>query len=152
MTTLRILSGGAAQGVVGALAPQFEKETGCTIEGEFGAVGAMAAKLRAGAPADLLILTSALIAELTREGYAAPGSGADVGVVHTGVAVRTGDPAPPITTAAELAIALLAADEIHFPDPKQATAGIHFAKVLDALGIAEEVASGLKTFANGATA
>ena len=57
-----------------------------------------------------------------------------------------------VPTAAELAIALLAADEIHFPDPKQATAGIHFAKVLDALGIAEEVASGLKTFANGATA
>ena len=65
MTRLALLSGGAAQGLVAALAPAFEAETGCRIEGEFGAVGAMAAKLRAGAPADLLILTAALIAELT---------------------------------------------------------------------------------------
>jgi hypothetical protein len=72
MPTLKILSGGAAQGLVNALAPQFETQTGFRIEGEFGAVGAMAAKLRSGVSADLLILTSALIAELTREGYVAP--------------------------------------------------------------------------------
>src|SRR3954471_13735600 len=81
MTALRILSGGAAQGLVGALAPQLEAETGFRIEGEFGAVGAMAAKLRAGAPADLLILAAALIAELTREGRVAEDSAADVGTV-----------------------------------------------------------------------
>jgi len=88
MTRLTLLSGGAAQGLVGALAPAFEAETGCRIEGEFGAVGAMAAKLRAGAPADLLILTAALIAELTREGRVVEGSAADVGTVLTAVAVR----------------------------------------------------------------
>ena len=58
---LRILSGGAAQGLVGALAPQFEAETGCEIGGTFGAVGAMRDKLLAGEPADLLILSRALI-------------------------------------------------------------------------------------------
>jgi molybdate transport system substrate-binding protein len=150
--SLRILSGGAAQGLVNALAPQFEGETGWAIEGEFGAVGAMAAKLRAGAPTDLLILTAALIAELTRGDHALAGSAADLGVVHTGIAVRAGDPAPPIATAAELATALLAADAVYFPDPQQATAGIHFAKLLDKLGISDEVAGRLKTFPNGATA
>ncbi|HEX8168404.1 MAG TPA: substrate-binding domain-containing protein [Beijerinckiaceae bacterium] len=152
MTILRLLSGGAAQGLVAALAPGFEAETGCRLEGEFGAVGAMAAKLRAGGPADLLILTAALIAELEREGHAVSGSAADVGVVQTAVAVRAGDQAPPVADAEDLRTALLAADEIYFPDPQQATAGIHFAKVLRSLGVWEEPGSRLKAFPNGAAA
>ena len=59
---------------------------------------------------------------------------------------------PPVGDAAGLRAALLAADAIYFPDPKQATAGIHFAGVLERLGIAADVASRLKTFPNGATA
>ena len=42
---LKILSGGAAQGLVHALSPQFQAQTGCEIEGIFGAVGAMRDKL-----------------------------------------------------------------------------------------------------------
>jgi len=53
MTALRILSGGAAQGLVASLAPKFKVQTGFDIEGEFGAVGAMADKLRSGTPADI---------------------------------------------------------------------------------------------------
>src|SRR5215212_11646580 len=82
MPTVRILSGGAAQGLVAALAPQFEAETGYAIEGEFGAVGTMAAKLRSGAPVDLLVLTARLIGELAREGHVAGETSADVGVVQ----------------------------------------------------------------------
>ena len=47
---------------------------------------------------------------------------------------------------------MLAADVIYFPDPKQATAGIHFAKVLERLGIAHDVAARLQPHPNGATA
>ena len=45
-----------------------------------------------------------------------------------------------------------AADGIYFPDPKLATAGIHFAKVLERLGIADEVAPRLRPFPNGTAA
>jgi molybdate transport system substrate-binding protein len=149
---LAMLSGGAAQGLVAALAVQIKAETGCEIAGTFGAVGAMRDNLIAGAPADLLILTQALIAELARTGHVLPGSAVDLGVVRTGVAVRTGDSRPPIRDAAALRAALLAADAIYFPDPKLATAGIHFARVLDALGIAGEMAARLRPFPNGAAA
>ena len=149
---LHILSGGAAQGLVSALAPLFEHETGYKIAGTFGAVGAMRDKLLAGEPADLLILTRALIEELTAHNHVAAGSAADIGTVHTAVAVRAGDPVPAVSDAANLRAALLGADDIYFPDPKLATAGIHFAKVLDRLGIASEAAGRLKTFPNGATA
>jgi molybdate transport system substrate-binding protein len=47
---------------------------------------------------------------------------------------------------------LLAADEIYFPDPSKATAGIHFAAVLDRLGIRGEVDPKIRNFPNGATA
>jgi molybdate transport system substrate-binding protein len=149
---LRILSGGAAQGLVHALGPQFEEQTGCKLEATFGAVGAMKDKLLAGAPADMLILTSALIEELTRTNRVIVGSAADIGTVPTAVAVRTGDPAPPIGDADAIRNALRAADGIYFPDPKLATAGIHFAKVINALGLTAEVASRLRTFPNGQTA
>jgi molybdate transport system substrate-binding protein len=150
--SLTILSGGAAQGLVAALAPQFKAETGADIDGTFGAVGAMRDKLLAGAPADMLILTASLIAELTQASRIAAGSAADLGAVATGVAVRVGDPAPAIGDADALRAALRAADGIYFPDPKLATAGIHFAKVLERLGIADEVAGRLRTFPNGAAA
>jgi molybdate transport system substrate-binding protein len=152
MKALKLLSGGAAHGLVTGLAPQFEAETGFGIDGTFDAVGAIAAKLRAGAPADLLILTSALIETLTREGYVAGGSAIDVGTVHTGVAVRAGDPAPSVGDAIALRAALLDADAIYFPDPQQATAGIHFAKVMRSLGIWDDAAPRLRTFPNGSTA
>ena len=54
--------------------------------------------------------------------------------------MRSGDPAPAVGDADSLRAALLAADAIYFPDPKLATAGIHFAKVLERLGIARGVA------------
>jgi len=149
---LTLLSGGAAQGLVAALAPQFKAETGADIDGTFGAVGAMRDKLLAGAPADMLILTASLIAELTQAGRIVAGSAADLGAVATGVAVRVGDPAPAIGDADALRAALRAADGIYFPDPKLATAGIHFAKTLERLGIADEVAGRLRVFPNGAAA
>jgi molybdate transport system substrate-binding protein len=149
---LKILSGGAAQALVSAVLPQFKAETGFGIDGAFGAVGAMKARLLDGEPADLLILTRALIDELAAGGHVEAGSVADIGVVRTAIAVRTADPAPQVGDAEHLRDALRAADAIYSPDQKLSTAGIHFAKVLDALGIMGQVASRLRTFPNGAAA
>lgn len=149
---LHILGGGAAHGLVTALAPAFKERTGCEIEGTFGAVGAMRDKLLAGAAADVLVLTSALIDELVRGGQVVAGSAANVGAVQTGIAVRQGDTALSVANAGELKQTLQGASEIYIPDPKLSTAGIHVMNVLDGLQIASEVASRLRAFANGATA
>jgi molybdate transport system substrate-binding protein len=149
---LEILSGGAAQGLVQALSDRFKVETGCEIAGTFGAVGAMRDKLIGGAPADLLILTAALIAELTGSGHVVAGTAQDIGIVYTAIAVRAGNAVPSIGDAEALRSALLAADEIHFADPKLATAGIHFAKVLAGLGLGGDAAAKLRTHPNGLTA
>jgi molybdate transport system substrate-binding protein len=152
MTPLNILSGGAAQGLVRSLAPAFKAKTGLDIVGEFGAVGIMADKLRAGRPADMVILTEALIRILVQEKLVAPASVKNIGVVETALAVRTADPKVSAPDQDSLRKALQAADAIYVPDTKASTAGIHFAKVLTLLGIAGEVESRLKIYPNGATA
>ncbi|HXS53707.1 MAG TPA: GNAT family N-acetyltransferase [Usitatibacter sp.] len=147
MAALRFVSAGAAQGLVGAVA----REAGAAVEGSFGAVGAMLEKLRAGPACDVVILTHAQVAALTGEGAVIPGTAADLGVVATSIAVRTADPAPRVEDPESLRAALLAADAIYFPDPAKATAGIHFAKVLDSLAIRDAVAPRVRNFPNGAT-
>lgn len=143
---LRVLSAGAAQGVVTALAGAH----GIELEAQFGAVGTMKEKLDDGAPCDLIVLTRAQINALQAQGRAS--ACADLGRVRTGVAVRAGDPAPVIGTPDELRAALLAAEAIYFPDPQKATAGIHFAKVLDALEVREALKKRFHAYPNGATA
>ncbi len=152
MTALNILSGGAAQGLVASVTPKFKVLTGLGVEGEFGAVGAMADKLRKGMPADMVILTARMIADLTKENLIAGASISGIGLVETALAVRAGDPQVSVNDAAGLRAALLAADAIFVPDTKASTAGIHVAKVLQQLGIADDVAARLKIFPNGATA
>jgi molybdate transport system substrate-binding protein len=152
MTALNILSGGAAQGLVASLTPKFKDLTGFDIEGEFGAVGAMADKLRKGMPTDILILTARMISDLAGENLVIRPSIADIGLVETAMAVRAGDSLVTANDAPALRDALLAADAIFVPDTEASTAGIHVAKVLKQLGIADAVAARLKIFPNGAIA
>jgi molybdate transport system substrate-binding protein len=149
---LNILSGGAAHGLVGSLAAKFKAMTGLDIEGEFGPVGALADKLRQGTPTDIVIFTAAIVAKLANEKRVVAASVSDVGVVETALAVRSGDPLIEVSDAATLRAALLASDAIFVPDTKASTAGIHVAKVLHQIGIAEDVADRLHILSSGATA
>ena len=152
MTRLNMLSGGAAQGLVASLASQFKEATGFDIAGEFGAVGVMADKLREGTPADIVILTAPIVAQLAQENWVVPGSIADIGMVETAVAVRAGDAKVSVKDAKGLREALLAVDAIFVPDMVTSTAGIHVSKILRQLGIADQLAARLKMYPNGATA
>ena len=145
---MHFLSAGAAHGLVTAVA----RDAGVEVAGSFGAVGAMLEKFRAGEACDVVILTHAQIADLAATAQAIPDTSADLGSVPTAIAVRDGAELPDVSNEAALRAALLAADMIHFPDPNKATAGIHFAKVLDQLGIRAQVAPKIRTHPNGATA
>ena len=112
----------------------------------------MADKLRNGVATDIIILTAALVAKLADEKLVVPSSIKDVGLVETAIAVRARDSKVTASNADDLRKALLASDEIYVPDTRASTAGIHVAKVLAQLGIADEVASRLKIYPNGATA
>lgn len=150
--TLHLLCAGAAQGLVKALEPQFTADTGAVLRARFGAVGAMQEALLAGEPCDLLVLTQAMVAALAASGHVDVSTSAALGRVRTGVAVRSGQAIPDVSTPETLKALLLASDGIYFPDPARATAGIHFAKVLRELGVHDQLAASFRTFPNGATA
>lgn len=151
-TTLHLLCAGASQGLVTALAPRLKTELGIDWVGRFGAVGAMKEAWSAGEACDLIVLTQAMIETMAASGDVLPASARPLGRVRTGVAVRAGTATPDVSTPQALAAALRAADAIYFPDPVKATAGIHVAKVLKALGVHDELAPRFRTFPNGATA
>lgn len=150
--TLNVLSAGAAQGLVSALRPAFEARHGCRLQGRFGAVGAMKEALLAGEPCDLMVLSEVLVDALVAEGRLRGDARAPLGRVRTGIAVPAGRPRPDVGTPEALRAALLQAEAIYLPDPQRATAGIHFAHVLQSLGIADTVQARLQAHPNGATA
>jgi molybdate transport system substrate-binding protein len=152
MNALHLLSGGAAQALVTRLQERFFALHGYTIEPTFGAVGMMKDKLLGGAPCDVLILTDALIAQLTASGQVRAGTAQALGVVKTGIAVKTGEAQPAVANRAELKAALKAASGIYFPDAVKSTAGIHFMNVLKQLGLDQELVDRLRTYPNGAAA
>ena len=151
-TQLHLLSAGAAQGLVEAMAPVFLAKTGVALCSTFGAVGAIRERFLAGDRCDALILTAAIIDQLAATGHVVPSSQAALGRVPTGIGVRESDALPDITSAIALKRTLRAATEIFLPDAQRSTAGIHFSRVLDQLGIHKEVAPRLRTFPNGALA
>jgi molybdate transport system substrate-binding protein len=152
VSRLDLISAGAAKGVVEALAGRFLEATGATIAGTFGAVGAMKEKLLAGAPCDAIVLTQALLEGLASDGQVRGETIRPLGRVYTGIAVRTGDAMVAIDSEEGLRESLRTATSVYFPDPDRATAGIHFSKVLEQLGLREELAPRLRPLPNGATA
>ena len=152
MTPILVLSGGAAQGLARALERRVVKETGRGLAGQFGAVGAMRELVEGGAPVDVVILTRAIVEDLARADLVAPDTIADVGTVETAIAAKAGAEKPEVGDADALKRALLLADAIYLPDPTKATAGIHFAGVLDRLGVAGVLRGRLRPHPNGAAA
>ena len=152
MASLHLICAGAAQGLVSALQAHWLSESGATIAGRFGAVGAMKEALLAGEPCDVLISTETMIGELVEEGRLRQGSSAPLGRVFTGVAVKRGAAHPDLSSPEALKAALRAAEAIYFPDALRSTAGIHFAGVMRELGLHDELAPRLRTYPNGATA
>jgi molybdate transport system substrate-binding protein len=136
---LVVYAAGAAKAAVTELAPSYERDSGRSLRLAFGTVGALRDRILAGEKADVAILSAAGIEALRKSGRAT-GETAPIGSVEVAVAVKKGASLPAIATEDELRAALLAARSIAYADPAHgATAGTHFARVLERLGIADAV-------------
>ena len=150
--TIHVLSAGAAKGLVSDLEAEFTANSDIAINGFFNAVGAIKEKFVAGEKCDVLILTDAIIKDLVSQGMLLAGSPAPLGIVRTGVAVREESKSPDISTSAAFRASLKSSKGIYVPDMQRSTAGMHFMKVLKAMGIEDDVAPNLRPFPNGETA
>jgi molybdate transport system substrate-binding protein len=150
---IKVLAAGAVRSTVNALATDFEAKSGDKLSFTYGTVGAMQAELEKGTAADVVLLTPASIAALADKGLVQRGNHADLGVVGNAVAVKAGAKLPDISTPEAVKQTLLAAQAVAYADPATgASSGIHFAKVLRELGIAEQVNAKAKLAPGGAAA
>jgi len=135
-----VLAAAAVEQPFETVAHAFEHETGNKVAMTFGSVGVIQSKLKAGANADLVVLSTGLAAAAEKDGTARAGSGAVVGRVEIGVAVRNGAPAPDISTADAFKRTLLTAKSVSFTDPAGGgTAAVFVAGLLERLGVVDAI-------------
>ena len=137
---IKVLSGIGMQPVMEDLGPKFERATGHKLAITYGSLGAVVERVQGGETADVVIIPRQGIDGFVKDGKAAAGNVTVILRSGLGVAVRKGAPKPDISSPEALKRALLAAKSIAYGNPAQGSAsGIHFAKVLDRLGIANEM-------------
>ncbi len=130
----------ALQSVMEDLAPRFEKASGHKVTITFGLGVPLAKRVQDGEAADLLLGPRGSIDGLIKAGRLEPGSDINLARSGVGVAVRKGAPKPDISTPEALKRALIAAKSISYTNPAFGGAsGVHFGKVIERLGIAEEM-------------
>jgi molybdate transport system substrate-binding protein len=137
---IRVLSSNILRGVLQEIIPQFEAATSCKLAITYGPPGQIKADLMRGDRADLVLLGAPGIEELIQEGLIAAESRVDIATNLIGVAVRAGATKPDIGSVAAVKQMLLATRSIVYTDPAVGgRSGIHFAKVIERLGIADQL-------------
>jgi molybdate transport system substrate-binding protein len=137
---LKVLCANGMQTVMEDLAPKFERATGHKLVIAFATGGATVKRARDGEPADVVIAPERGIDVLVRDGRAAADAVTALASTGISVAIRKGAAKPDISSPEALKRTLLAAKSITYLNPADGGAsGIHFAKVLDRLGIVNEI-------------
>jgi molybdate transport system substrate-binding protein len=136
---LEVLAAGAVQGVLPKLVATFEGQTGHTVKVAYANVGDLVSRVEAGQRGDVLILTPPALTSLEGKGLVRAGTQTNLGSVGAAVAVRVGVAAPDVSTPEALRATLLSARTVIYADPTKASTGIHFARVIDRLGITDAV-------------
>lgn len=135
--TFKIFGSNALRTVLLHCLPAFERECGVTAVVDFGSTNHTLEIMRGGATADLVIATASAIDTLTAEGKLQPGSRTDLATAGVGACVRAGAPRPDISTVEALKRALLDAKSVSYS--KAGQSGIHMAKIIAQLGVADAV-------------
>jgi len=137
---LNVYSTIAMRGALEELVPVFQKETGNTLALTWGTAATLTQRIEAREPADVAILTRANIDALIKDGKIAPGSDITLAQSTISVAIKSGAHKPDISTPEALKETLLKAKSIAYSNPASGGAsGVHFAKLLEGMGITEEM-------------
>jgi molybdate transport system substrate-binding protein len=135
-TEIHLMSGYAPKEAFARLGPQFEQQTGAKPVFHYAVLGAIRDKLAAGERPDILIMPVGLIDGYVKQGVARADARATLGIVRTGVAVKTGAKAPDLSSLETFRKALLDARSIAHSPATATPSGAHCAKVMEQLGIA----------------
>ncbi len=137
---IKLLCAVALHPAIDALIPDFEKSSGHKVTVAYGNAGAIADRFQKGEAADLLINAAPLMDQVRAQGKLVADDRVIVAKVGVSAFVRKGAAKPDISTADAFIRSMLAAKSIAYPDPAGGGAsGIYLAKLLERMGIAEEM-------------
>jgi molybdate transport system substrate-binding protein len=151
---IKVISGGAFKQVLNALAEQYERASGKTLDLIYRTVGQHLQLIKRGEESfDVAVLTPDAIDGLIKDGKVVAGSRADLAKTGIGVVVKAGAPLPDISSVAAFKRTLLAAKSVAYIDPSAGgSSGIYVGKLLERLGIARAVNAKAKLIHGGAVA
>jgi len=119
---------------------QFERTSGHKLAVTWGTAPMLVKRIEGGDTADVVVLSRAGIDALRKQGKIAAGSVVTLASSGIGVAVKAGAPKPDISTPDALKKTLLDAKSIAYSEPSAGGAsGVYFAKLLERMGIAEQM-------------
>jgi len=137
---IKVLTAGAFKQVVLALVPDFEKQTGHKVTVDNDTAGGLKKRIEGGEAFDVAVITPGVVDDLIAKGKIAAGSRVNLASVGVGVVVKEGAPKPDVSTVEAFKRALLAAKSVAYIDPASGgSSGIYIDKLLDRLGIADQI-------------
>jgi molybdate transport system substrate-binding protein len=137
---IKLLTTGAFKPEVLALVPDFEKQTGHKVTVDNGTAGELKKRIEGGEVFDVAVITPDVVDDLIAKGKIAAGSRVALASVGVGVVVKEGAPKPDVSTVEAFKRALLAAKSVAYIDPASGgSSGIYIDKLLDRLGIADQI-------------
>lgn len=137
---IKVISAGAVRSVVAGMIEDYRTRSGDTFDFTVGTTGQLRDVIATGKPADLLITSAPLMADLEKTGKLTAGSRVDLGRVGIGVAIREGATAPDFSTPEAFRKMLLAAKSVTYTAPELGgTSAVHLFGLLKKLGIYDDV-------------
>ena len=139
---IKVLTSVALTTALNELAPKFEQATGNKLNIGYSLIADIRKRILEGETADVIILSRPVMDELQKQDKFASGSIVNVAGTPVALAVRRGATKPDISSADALKQTLLNAKSIVYADPsKGGASGVYFARVVDRLGIADQLKS-----------
>jgi molybdate transport system substrate-binding protein len=136
---VKLLSALGFKEVIDELGPKFERASSHKLAIKFGTLGELVKLVQGGETADLIIIPRQGIDALAKDGKLS-GNAVPLASSSIVIVVRKGAPKPDISSPEALKRALLNAKSITYGNPADGGASaVHFAKVLERLGIDKEM-------------
>src|SRR5438067_13795599 len=147
---LVVIASNGVKAALEELAPHYEQASGNKVSIKWGVAAVLKRDIEAGAPFDLAVLTSPIIADLAKQGKIAAGTETPIARSAAGLRVRNGAAKPDLSSPEALKRAVLAAKSLTWA--KEGASGTSFLNALHKLGIADDAKRKADLAADGATA
>jgi molybdate transport system substrate-binding protein len=145
VSEIKLLSADLLTPVMTALVAVFERTTKYRVALVLATTGEVTQRVHAGESADVAIMQRPAMQRLVQEGKIIGSTIVDLGRSSVGVGVRAGAPKPDLTSVEGFIRSLMLAKSIGYTDPRRGGgSGVYFAKLLERLGLAEQLQSKIR--------